>query len=71
MQILLNADTTKEVATPGMVSRHPLIKQFSNRFPEFEDGATAMLVIGRNCPRAMATECLTSVEPYVHKGHGF
>ena len=26
-----------------------------------------LLIIGRNCGRAMATECLTTIEPYVHK----
>ena len=62
------ADTSMEVATSTMVGRHPLIKQFARYFPDFDPASQVLLLIGRNCGRAMATECLTSIEPYVHKG---
>ena len=62
------ADTTKEVATPSKVRNHPYISQFAKYFPEFNDDAKVLILLGRNCGRAMATECLTNLEPYIHKG---
>ena len=61
------ADTTQEVASPELVRKHRLISQFAKHFPEFQPKIPVLLIIGRNCGRAMATECLTTVEPYVHK----
>ena len=61
------ADTTQEVASPEMVRDHRLISQFAKYFPELQPDIPVLLIIGRNCGRAMATECLTTVEPYVHK----
>ena len=61
------ADTTQEVASPELVRSHRLISQFADYFPEFQPETPVLLIIGRNCGRAMATQCLTTVEPYVHK----
>ena len=60
------ADTTQEVATPEVVKKNRLISQFAKYFPKFQPQTPVLLIIGRNCGRAMATECLTTVEPYVH-----
>ena len=61
------ADTTQEVASPELVRSQRLISQFADYFPEFQPNTPVLLIIGRNCGRAMATQCLTTVEPYVHK----
>ena len=61
------ADTTHEVATPSVVKAHPLISQYSKYFPEFNSNAKVLVLIGRNVGRAMATQCLTTEEPYVHR----
>ena len=61
------ADTRDEVATPEVVSSHPRIAHFANKFPEFHPDVEVLLLIGRNVGRAMATECLSDEEPYVHK----
>ena len=60
-------DTTQEVASPELVKKHRLISQFAKYFPEFQPQTPVLLIIGRNCGRAMATECLTTIEPYVHR----
>ena len=62
------SDTRKEVVTPHMVKSHPVIRQFAKHFPEYDESACVLLLLGRNCARAMATECLTTIEPYVHRG---
>ena len=59
-------DTTQEVTTPEVVKKNRLISQFAKYFPKFQPQTPVLLIIGRNCGRAMATECLTTVEPYVH-----
>ena len=61
------ADTTHEVATPSVVKAHPLISQYSKYFPEFNSNAKVLVLIGRNVGRAMATQCLTTEEPYIHR----
>ena len=61
------ADTSDEVATPEMVGANERISKYANFFPEFNPNAKVLMPIGRNCGRAMATEYLTHVEPYVHR----
>ena len=64
------ADTKNEVATPKMVKAHLHTKKYAKFFPEFDSNAQVLLLIGRNCARAMATENLFSkkpMEPYVHR----
>ena len=61
------ADTSGEVATPHIVSQHEDIASYAKYFPEFDPHAEVLILIGRNCGRAMATECLSSSEPYVHR----
>ena len=50
-----------------MLKKHPLVSQFTRYFPDFDDNAHVLLLLGRDCPRAFATECLTTIEPYVHR----
>ena len=61
------SDTTSEVATPEIVLQDKQTAPFSGFFPEFDPDAEALILLGRNCGRAMATECLTTQEPYIHK----
>ena len=61
------ADTTHEVATPHTVRSHPSISHFAKHFPKFNPKAKVLILIGRNVGRAMATRCVTSVEPYLHQ----
>ena len=63
----LLSDTTSEVSKPDIVLQHPHTAPYSHFFPAFDSSAEVLLLVGRNCGRAMATECLTSQEPYVHK----
>ena len=62
------SDTKNEIATPELVNNNPFISQFSKFFPPLNNEAQVLILIGRNCGRAMATECLTTIEPYVHRG---
>ena len=61
------ANTLNEVATPDIARKHKHVEKFANCFPDFDDKAEVLLLIGRDCGRAMATQCLTTEEPYVHK----
>ena len=61
------ADNRLEVATPSMLENHPLICQFARYFPDFDHNAHVLLLLGRDCPRAFASESLTTIEPYVHR----
>ena len=61
------ADTTSEVASPQMVREHHSISNYARFFPDIRPEAEVLILIGRNCGRAMATECLTTTEPYVHR----
>ena len=61
------ANTSDEVASPALVRSHEHCKQFAKFFPEYNPHAEVLLLIGRNCGRAMMTECLTKKEPYVHR----
>ena len=61
------ADTSNEVATPSIVRQHEHLESYADLFPKFNPNAEVLLLIGRNCGRAMATQCLTDVEPYIHK----
>ena len=61
------ADTTSGVASPRLVRTNEAISKYAHRFPEVEPQTPVLLLIGRDCGRAMATECLTTTEPYVHR----
>ena len=63
----LIADTTSEVASPEMVRKNESTYKYAQFFPERDPEAPVLLLIGRDCGRAMATECLTLTEPFVHK----
>ena len=60
-------DTVSEVASPEVVLKNESTAKYAQFFPELEPAAPVLLLIGRDCGRAMATECLTQNEPYVHK----
>ena len=59
-------DTTDEIASREVVAACPKIAQYAHKFPQYNAKAGVMLLIGRNCGRAMATSCLNEEEPYVH-----
>ena len=61
------ADTTTEVASPEIVANIPSISQYAEHFPEFSPQTDVLLLLGRDCGRAMFTECLTTSEPYLHR----
>ena len=61
------ADTTSEVASPQLVRQNELIAKYASHFPKVEPQASVLLLIGRDCGRAMYTECLTNSEPYLHR----
>ena len=61
------ADTRAEVATPNIVAQFPHSARYAHNFPPKEN-ARVLLLIGRNCGRALSTRCLTpNQEPYVHQ----
>ena len=59
-------DTSHEVATPQIVRSIPSIAKYAKFSPEFCPDSEVLIPIGLDCSRAMATQCLTSDEPYVH-----
>ena len=62
------ADTLAEVATPEAVAQMEHTAKFAGHFPSLRENAQVLLLIGRDCGRALATECLTpNQEPYLHK----
>ena len=60
-------NTCDDVASAEIVANCPSISSFTNCFPSHDPEAQVLLLVGRDCARAMATECLTFEEPYVHK----
>ena len=60
-------NTCDDVASAEIVANCPSISSFTNCFPRHDPEAQVLLLVGRDCARAMATECLTFEEPYVHK----
>ncbi|XP_018018481.1 uncharacterized protein LOC108675002 [Hyalella azteca] len=62
------SDTRHEAATPQIAKLHPHTAHLAHLFPPRHPEAEVLLLIGRNCGRAMSTESLTpGCEPYVHK----
>ena len=61
------SDTTSEVASPQMVSNIRSVSHYARHFPEFNPEVDVLLLLGRNCGRAMHTQCLTDNEPYLHR----
>ena len=61
------SDTKDEVATPDLVRSNKHIAHYASKFPKLNEDAQVVLLIGRNCDRAMATKCHTTVVPYVHE----
>ena len=61
------SDTTYEVATPDIVRKHPHLAHYAEHFPEFDPNTEVLILIGRDCGRAMATKCLSDTEPYIHQ----
>ena len=56
-----------EAASRHIVSRHDRIAKFADYFPELQRDFEVLLLIGRDCGRAMGTKCLTNHEPWVHE----
>ena len=61
------ADTLAEVATPDIVRIMPEASSYAKYFPDSDPSVEVLLLIGRDCGRAMKTECLTGTEPYLHR----
>ena len=61
------SDTRNQVATPSMVFAHSHIAHLAGNFPPFNKDAEVLLLIGRDCGSAMATNCYGEVEPFAHK----
>ena len=55
------------MATPEIVRKHREARKFARHYPQFDPKAEVLLLIGRDCGRAIKTKCLTNSEPYVHK----
>ena len=59
-------NTANEVASKDIVSAHHGIKQYAHNFSNIDSEAEVLILIGRDCGRAMGTVCYGSEEPWVH-----
>ena len=59
------ADTRHEVATPATAKSLKHAAAYAQYFPEFDADAPMVMLIGRDCPRAMYDQKLSETFPYV------
>ena len=59
--------TFDEIATKSLVQKHHSISRFSKHFNNIDKDAEVLILIGRDCGKAMGTKCHTKVEPWVHE----
>ena len=59
------ADTRHEVATPETIRKFEHAAPYAHNYPAFDNEAPMVLLIGRDCPRAMFDQKLTETFPYV------
>ena len=59
-------NTVDEVATRKVVEAHNSIKRFSHHFGDVEIDGEVLILIGRDCGKAMGTQCYGTQEPWVH-----
>jgi len=60
-------DCKSEVATPQDVMQHKHIAHLSKYFPPYDSNAEVLLLLGRDCSAAMATDCVARRAPYAHR----
>ena len=59
-------DTRRDAATPFTVSAHSHVAQYADRFPDFDETAHTMVLLGRDCGGAMVAQLLNNNEPYLY-----
>lgn len=59
-------DTRRDAATPSMVRAHASLAQHASSFPDFDDSAHTMVLLGRDCGKAMAARLLNDHEPFLY-----
>ena len=59
------AGTSFEAATPQLALAHAHSAPYSDKFPPFDGEAKVLLLIGRDCGRALKIQTLTDELPYV------
>ena len=59
------ADTRHEVATPATAKSLKHAAAYAQYFPEFDADAPMVMLIGRDCPRAMYDQKMSETFPYV------
>ena len=57
-------DTRHDAAVPATVRLHAHLARYAVQFPEFDESAHTMVLLGRGCGEAMAAQLLSSREPY-------
>ncbi|KAA0183357.1 hypothetical protein HAZT_HAZT002103 [Hyalella azteca] len=60
-------DTTAEVATPDIVSKHAHLKHLANKFVEFDPGPCVAVLIGRDAGALLASQLVSNEAPLVYK----
>ena len=56
-----------EIATADIVSTHNHIRHLAKHFTPFCESSEVLVLIGRDCGPAMATQCFGYHSPYVHR----
>ena len=60
-------DSLDEVATPEYVQQHRHIRHLANKFPQLDEEAEVLFLIGRDCESLMQTRCYGNKAPYAHR----
>ena len=59
-------DCRHEVAFPDIVREYPHISHLASCFPDIDNGAQVLLLLGRNCGDLMKTDCHGDHAPFAH-----
>ena len=60
-------NSKNEIAAPNIVRVHHQISHFAKHFPNYDESAEVLILIGRDCGQAMATKCYGQTAPYAHR----
>ena len=55
-----------EVASPKTVQAHPHLRRFARNFPQLDESAEVLLLIGRDSGDCMFTRCFGNKTPFAH-----
>ena len=59
-------DTRHDASTPDTVTAHAHLALYARKFPEFDESAHNMVLLGRDCGEVMAARLLSEGSPYLY-----